>query len=509
MSAALAEVAVEVDAGKAESAPQMTPQMSPSEALAMAGNVVVPRCALGHEQGSTGSMGLERIVASGEGGAPGAAIGKAARLTFVQGLLISLNFSLGFSALQFPYMVATTGWMGYFLLLACAFVTLMTAKFLAIMMVRMPGIKTFSDIGLYAARKASGGSKRAEGAAKVSLALLQSLNLFFCLLFGVVSVQAAMVLLVPGLRKSVALAITAVTFALMVLPTLSPRALSWGGSAGVAAYFLTLFVLLGSGVQQLVGDPQLAAEHAGEMVWANEQLRKIFSMYGGILLLFAGHPVYPSVFNDLADRKDAGRVVNWTFAGVIAFSVVPSLLAIFAFGPADITAVDLPTGYLDAGTVANALGQVFLIAKMTFAAGVQMYPIIMECSRFIQAGIVARRRRRRQLDIAGHCAAADRGEHAEPSLHEDEELRPSTALHLGVGWFVVALALLTGSVMGSIELIMTLNGALFAVALCLTIPSICFVVLVPRKDEPWKVPLAWALFVLGILSCGLILSAVF
>ena len=474
----------------------------------MAGTVVVPLCALGHEQGSTGGLlGIERTVASGEGGAPGAAAGKAAGLTFVQGLLISLNFNLGFSALMFPFMVATSGWMGYFLLLACAFVTLMTAKFLAIIMVRMPGIKTFSDIGLYAARKASGGSKRAEGAAKVALALFQSLNLFFCLLFGVVSVQGALVLLVPGLSKSVALAITAVTFALMVLPTLSPRALSWGGSAGVAAYFLTLFVLLGSGVEQLVVDPQLAAEHAGEMVWANEQLRQIFGMYGGILLLFAGHPVYPSVFNDLADRKDADRVVNWTFAGLIAFCVVPSLLAVLAFGPAAITAVDLPTGYLPAGTVANALGQVFLIVKMTCAAGVQMYPIIIECSRFIQAGIVARRRRR--LDDAGDCAAADRGEHAERSLHEDEELRPSTALHLGVGLFIVALALLMGFVMGSIELIMSLNGALFAVALCLTIPSICFVVLVPRKDEPFKVPLAWALVVLGIVSCGVILSAVF
>ncbi len=501
------EAVVQIGAAKAESVPQMIPE----ETSSMVGNVVVPLCVLGHddgcEHGSAGLVGIEPNALSGHGEASGAAAGKAAGLTFVQGLLISLNFNLGFSALMFPFMVATSGWIGYFLLLACAFVTLMTAKFLAIIMIRMPEVKTFSDIGLYAARKASGGSKRAEGVAKVALALFQSLNLFFCLLFGVVSVQGALVLLVPGLSASVAFAITAVTFALMVLTTLSPRALSWGGSAGVAAYFLTLFVLMGSGVEQLAVDPQLASEHAAEMVWANEQLRQIFGMYGGILLLFAGHPVYPSVFNDLADRADANRVVNWTFAGLIAFCVVPSLLAVLAFGPEAIAAVDLPTGYLPAGTIANALGQVFLIIKMTCAAGVQMYPIIIECSGGIQAAIVARRRRR--LDDASHRTAADCCEQAESNVSEDDELQPSRALHLGVGICVVALALLMGYVMGSIELIMSLNGALFAVALCLTIPSICFVVLVPRKDEPFKVPLAWALFVLGVVSCGVILSAVF
>jgi hypothetical protein len=170
-------------------------------------NVVVPLCVLGHDDEASGAAagkaaGLKKVVVPlcvlGHDAA-----GKAAGLTFVQGLLISLNFNLGFSALMFPIMVATAGWIST-LLLACAFVTLMTAKFLAIRMNRMPEVKTFSDIGLYAARKASGGSKRDEGVAKVALALFQSFNLFFCLLFGVVSVQGALVLLVPKLSAIVA-----------------------------------------------------------------------------------------------------------------------------------------------------------------------------------------------------------------------------------------------------------------------------------------------------------------
>jgi amino acid transporter len=69
--------------------------------------------------------------------------------------------------------------------------------------------------------------------------------------------------------------------------------------------------------------------------------------------------------------------------------------------------------------------------------------------------------------------------------------------------------MLMGHVLKTVHFIMSLNGALFAVALCLTLPSICFLVLVPRKDEPYKVPLAWLLFGLGIVSCGLVLYSLF
>jgi hypothetical protein len=75
---------------------------------------------------------------------------------------------------------------------------------------------------------------------------------------------------------------------------------------------------------------------------------------------------------------------------------------------------------------------------------------------------------RAALAVADECidsfGEADCCEQAEPNVSEDDELQPSTALHLGVGICVVALALLMGYVMGSIEFILSLNGALFAVA---------------------------------------------
>jgi hypothetical protein len=434
-------------------------------------------------------------------------------LTFVQALLISLNFNLGFAVLLFPYMLATAGWTGYVMLALGCFVTLFTAKFLAVMMVRMPAIETFSDIGLYAARKASGGSRRVERVAMASFALFQTLELFGYLLFGVVSVQGALVLLIPGMTRTVAFVLTAGAFALMVLPTLSPRALSYAGSVGVAAFFLTLGVLMASGVERLAREAQRAAAHAAahvdDMPFANAELRHVFGMYGGILLLFSGHAVYPSIFNDLADRNDCDRVVNWTFAGMMVFCVLPSLLAVLAFGPAVIAATDLPTGYLPAGTLANSLGQVFLIIKMTSAAGVQMYPIIIEGARFVQAVIVGRRRGARSSSTGSGQGGATETRPEPSESQAAAERRPSATVHLGVGMLVVALAMLMGHVLKTVHFIMSLNGALFAVALCLTLPSICFLVLVPRKDEPYKVPLAWLLFGLGIVSCGLVLYSLF
>ncbi len=445
--------------------------------------------------------------------------GKRVGLTFVQALLISLNFNLGFAVLLFPFMLTTAGWTGYVMLALGCFVTLFTAKFLAVMMVRIPAIETFSDIGLYAARKVSGGSRRAERLAMASLALFQTLELFGYLLFGVVSVQGALMLLIPGMTRTLAFVLTAGTFALMVLPTLSPRALSYAGSVGVAAFFLTLGVLMASGVERLARDAQRAAAHVDDMPFASAELRNVFGMYGGILLLFSGHAVYPSIFNDLVDRNDCDRVVNWTFAGMMVFCILPSMLAVLAFGPAAIAATDIPTGYLPAGTLANSLGQVFLIIKMTSAAGVQMYPIIIEGARAVQAAIVGRRHRRPAARSSssggGNGGGGDsQGGAAEtrPAASESQamdELRPSAAVHVGVGMLVVALAMLMGHMLKTVHFIMSLNGALFAVALCLTLPSICFVILVPRKDEPFKVPLAWLLFGLGIVSCGLVLYSLF
>ncbi len=413
-------------------------------------------------------------------------------LSFMQGLMISLNYNLGFSVLLFPFMIASAGWVGYAILFGACFVTFTTARFIATMMVEYPRIHTYSDLGKMAARVQFRGSRRAENIVLGAFRVFQSVELFMYLLFAVVAVQEALLLLAPSMATGVATGCTYAMIGAMILSTLSARALSVAGTLGVATFFLTMGVLVTASMTHL-GRADVSANVASMYV-VNSNLKRFFGAYGGILLLFSGHAVYPSVFNALEDRANCMRVVNWTYIFVVAFCIVPSILAILAFGPGAMK--DLPTGYLEYDALLNTVGQVFLITKMVTGSGPIMYPIIIEVSVLATKRL---NRPTRPIEQPLSPGLQSNGEiERRPSI--DSETETSARMRLVVGFCVVSLAMLLGQVLPSLSFVVSLTGALFAVALCLTLPSLTFILTVPFEKDPWQVRLAYLLLFGGCAS---------
>ena len=158
-------------------------------------------------------------------------------LSFLQALMISLNYNLGFSVLLFPYMIASAGWVGYAILIGACFVTLTTARFIATLMVEFPCIHTYSDLGKMAARVQFHGSRRAENIVVGAFRVFQSMELFMYLLCSVVAVPEALLLLsphnVPSMASAVATGCAYVRYAWRhdPLDPLGARAVR-GGHAG-------------------------------------------------------------------------------------------------------------------------------------------------------------------------------------------------------------------------------------------------------------------------------------
>jgi hypothetical protein len=413
-------------------------------------------------------------------------------LTFWQGLMISLNYNLGFSVLLFPFMIASAGWVGYAILFGACFVTFTTARFIATMMVEYPRIHTYSDLGKMAARVQFRGSRRAENIVLGAFRVFQTVELFMYLLFAVVSVQEALLLLVPNMAPAVAAGCTYAMIGAMIISTLSARALAVAGTLGVVTFFLTLGLLVTASLTH-IGRADVSANVAS-MYTLNSDLKRFFGAYGGILLLFSGHAVYPSVFNALEDRANCMRVVNWTYICMMAFCIVPSMLAILAFGPHAMT--DLPTGYLEYDEQLNIIGQVFLITKMVTGAGPIMYPIIIEVSVLATKRL---NRPTRPIEQPLSPGLQSNGEiERRPSI--DSETETTARMRLVVGFCVVSLSMLLGLVLPSLSFVVSLTSALFAVALCLTLPSLTFICTVPFEKDPWQVGLAYFLLVGGFAS---------
>jgi hypothetical protein len=436
-------------------------------------------------------------------GQPATSFRRGGVLSFQQGLAVSLNYNLSMSLLVFPYFVARSGWFGFVSLLGAVAITWLTASFIAKITLEFPRVNTYSGMTVKAASVLCNGSRRAIRVVCVCTRVLQLVELFMFLVFTEMTIVQALLKLTPSLAVPAAVLIGALATLPMILFTLSPKALSCIGMVGIAAFGSVFALLLVTSTRQLVHSA--AAGTVGQLglfPGAEEGVRSLVGAYGGILLIFSGHTLYPSIFNDLRDKSDMLRVISWTYAFMVVVCVVLATLVIFGYGPERVEA--LPTGYLEVGSAASEAGQVLMILKMLAQYPPISYPIVQEVSDAIHA---------RRLARLKAAAAKKAGQLVlrEPAVDEFEDDVPgaSSSMRVAVGLATLFFVVLCSSFAPSLAFILSLTGAIFSVTLALTIPSLSFIIVIPHGKMEREKKLAWACIVFGVITSVLVLWAIF
>jgi hypothetical protein len=233
----------------------------------------------------------------------------------------------------------------------------------------------------------------------------------------------------------------------------------------------------------------------------------------------------------MADRRQMTKVVDYTSVLVCLFSASLALVVLLSYGAEAI--VELPTGYLEPGSTANVVGQVFFISKMVLVFAVILYPIVNELAGALQKQYVKRwvapAAARRQVAVPDlRLAEASKHRFSGPELSPQEETwvaaekRLSTMTlvedppvasmpmlgRLVVGLSVTGLSILAGELVPSLSFIISLTGAVFAVSLAYTLPSLVFLIVMPFADHPVTNVAATLMVMFGLCSSGLALYAI-
>jgi amino acid permease len=332
---------------------------------------------------------------------------KDVKLGFWLSLFTSLNYNLGLALLSFPYQVRLLGWTAFISLAVVCVICWITARQLGMIMRAHSDVHSYADIAGRCVSIAQGGSGGAGGraamAAAAALRTFQVVELWFYCVYNIVVVHEALQTLgsdsvLPG--SATWLAIIAVMLPICLIS--SPLVLGKVSVVGIAAFFAVALIMLGTSAAELLSRGAGGASSAAAAATASSSATRAWHgqlpsewelwpgdvmtwarSYGSILLLFAGHAVYPSLFENLAEpHRDYDAVVDYTFAIIAAFLLLLGAVENSAFHD---LIVELPTGFLDTSTPLGAVTQVIIIVKCLAAYPVMASPIVTEtASRFAE-----------------------------------------------------------------------------------------------------------------------------
>mmetsp|Transcript_724 Transcript_724/g.1939 ORF Transcript_724/g.1939 Transcript_724/m.1939 type:complete len:527 (-) Transcript_724:143-1723(-) len=414
-----------------------------------------------------------------------------------EGLYISLNYNLGFCLLVFPFHFARMGWVGLVAFAGVTAVTWVTAMFIADIMLAHRDVHTYTDMGRKAAYLLTNGSKLADRFVVVLFRSFQMLELFTSMLFCKIAIEEAMLALWPDLSEQAAVVASAALVFAVTPVTLSPRLLARAGSLGIVLSLACLVLLVVSSGLKFTA---VGAENLFEIPVTPHSIKAFLGGYGGTIVLLAGHSVYPSLFDDLEDKADMRRLVNYTYLAMVLCCIVIALLVVGSFGPSAIQ--DLPTGHLDPGTTVNIIGQALIIVKMTFSYGPITYPIINELAIITHGVSISSFSSPLRAWLSKHGTSAAPAPPCETKVASPPASR---ATRLFLGALVTFQGVMVALAIPSLAFALSLAGSVLCVSLSLTLPAAVFVVVMPRA--PFR-HLAKLIIVFGVLSSTFSLYAI-
>jgi len=234
--------------------------------------------------------------------------------SFANALMNSLNYNLGLSILGVPYFFSQAGWLMVPLLILSSLASWVTGRMLGTMMKHNPRINCYADICFYAF------SGRFGVIAATFVRVFQITELFTYFAYGIVLQRDMIGDLVDHLSQEQIYIIIILASLPFVFLT-SYKALSMLSTVGVVAFCSTVGLVF---QRTLYGDVSIWNPQPTELM--PPDIGTFFRILGSVMLLFAGHAVYPSLYYSLANKEDYQRVVDYTF-----FLIALAVLTLGAF----------------------------------------------------------------------------------------------------------------------------------------------------------------------------------
>ncbi|KAG8364230.1 hypothetical protein BUALT_Bualt19G0106600 [Buddleja alternifolia] len=238
------------------------------------------------------------------------------KCSILQTIFNIFNVMAGIGMLTTPYTVKQAGWLSLFILLLFAFICCYTAKLIKHCLESAEGIRTYADI----AEAAFGPYGRIlVSASCVEFVILEEDNL--SKLFPRASLH------VLGLHL-VATHLFGILTVLIVLPTVlmrDMRRLSYVSAGGIVATVAIILCLLIVGTTDEVGFHQ-----EGKLIhWSG--ISFAIGVYG---YCYSGHPVLPSIYESMADKRKFTRVIVICFLLCAAVYGSSAVIGFLMFGQA-------------------------------------------------------------------------------------------------------------------------------------------------------------------------------
>jgi len=430
-------------------------------------------------------------------------------LSFVMALFTSLNYCIGFGIICYGFNLQRAGWSGLVAVFICFIICWITALMIGDLMDRFPGIHSYADIGNQAAGRFFPNSERLANMCAQGLRIFQMLELFSYLLLHVVTIQQAL-LQIPGIENSMSFFITwALIGSTSIL--LDPLHLSLFSLGGIASFFILYILLVVNSAQEVVRTHE---NKLNDLKFWPDRMMDFCAAFGGILVLFAGHAVFPSIHENVRYKKDYARVVNWTFIIMLILLMLVGLLMVAGFGHG---VSELPTGNLIPGTVMNLIAQISIIAKCVCAFPVIRFPLVVEVTGLVKQMTddefeVGGRAHRGHTVLQDHhelslsvpmsyspyLALTGKSYAGTEDSNNGKQTPVFTCLEFNIGLAILLAALAVSAMLTSLAFIMSFVGSTFAVSLAITLPGACFAILV--KDDVISRNLAWPIFWFGLTS---------